>query len=324
MVLEANRLELKRSQEKRYPLGRYAKGGASHRKIGATVPSTKEYEFSGYDVAVEEYANLFSGPEYEWKRELVGKSAAGPVPHHGKEWTVYDLQHLQPNNVRNAYFTGLKTAMSELYAHTMADTALGMRQEWKRPNMRATEVEALVRAMRTETEATLGTLLPYRLVAERPQGSLAINALINSAVGLDELILSVLPDAAESLPSNADEAEPTGLLGALLRLADGWDGDESVAPTAEAKAVIPEVFSRLSRYMASAEAEVDGTTGEATFSWYFNDHTQSVTVTVVPSGRVIVIQSEVGQPSRRTVLKADELARLGRAAVDAGLNRIDG
>lgn len=323
MVLEANRLELKPSQEKRYPLGRYAKGGALHRNIGATAPSTKANELNAYDVAVEEYAKLFSGSEYEWKRELAGKSAVSAVPHHGKDWTAYNAQYLQPNNVRNAHFTGLKSAMSELYAHTVADTDMGVRVEWKRPAMRATEFEALVRAMQTEMEAALGAHRYYRFGADKVQGSFAIHALAQAAA-LDNLFLPVLQEATEPLPANADEVEPTGLLGTLLRLADGWDGHESVAPTAEAKAVIPEVFSRLSRYMPFAEAEVDGSTGEATFSWYFNDHTQSVTVTVVPSGRVIVIQSEVGQPSRRTVLNADELARLGRAAVDAGLNRIDG
>lgn len=323
MVLEANRLELKPSQEKRYPLGRYAKGGASHRNIGAAAPSTKANEVSVYDVAVEEFAKLFTGPEYEWKREVGGKPSVSAAPHHGKDWTVYDAQYLQPNNVRNSYFAGLKSAMSELYAHTIADTDIDLRDEWKRPAMRATEVGALVRAMRTEMDAALGAHRSYRFGADKVQGSFAIHALAQAAA-LDNLFLPVLQESTEPLPANADEAEPTGLLGTLLRLADGWDGDESVAPTAEAKAVIPEVFSRLSRYMPFAEAEVDGSTGEATFSWYFNDHTQSVTVTVVPSGRVIVIQSEVGQPSRRTVLNADELARLGRAAVDAGLNRIDG
>lgn len=118
-----------------------------------------------------------------------------------------------------------------------------------------------------------------------------------------------------------DNVEPTDVLSEVLKLDDGWDGPGSIAPSLEAKLVSIEVFSHLASYLKDAEVEVDGSSGELTLSWYFDDDS-CVSVTVLSDGRVVVLGARLGAAASPTVLTRDQLDRLGRVAVDAGLHRL--
>lgn len=126
---------------------------------------------------------------------------------------------------------------------------------------------------------------------------------------------------ADYLAPRASADSP--VLDAILRLKDGWDGEGSVAPPDAAKASVADVCSHLSHFMPAAEPEIDPSTGEVSFSWYFDDHTASVSVTVLPSGRIVLVAARLGQPTRRQVFEPHEIARLNRAALGFGLNRVD-
>ena len=124
-------------------------------------------------------------------------------------------------------------------------------------------------------------------------------------------------------PPERNISSPITVLDEVLNLRDGWDGPESIAPSAATKELTIEVFSRLASYMVEAETEVDGSTGEVGLSWFFPDDS-CVSIAILPDGRVVVVEARLGTSSRQVVLNRHELDRLGRVAVDAGLKRLNG
>lgn len=153
---------------------------------------------------------------------------------------------------------------------------------------------------------------------------------ISTRAGGDLAHLFLLPDWLDEGSSgamvyapDASTSSSTDILDELLRLVDGWDGDGSVAPSRTIKSVAMDVFSRLGAYIHEAETEVDSSSGEVTFTWFFEDDS-SVSVNVLPDGRVVVVEASLRKPSRRTVLTRPQFDRLERVAVDAGLHRLHG
>lgn len=110
----------------------------------------------------------------------------------------------------------------------------------------------------------------------------------------------------------------------ILKLNDGWDGEGSLAPSSEAAGSAVEVFGRLSAYMAEAEIEVDGSTGDIGLTWYFDEHRSAVSLTILANGRVIVVSALAGRSGWRETLTPAQFNRLNRIVVDAGLHLIDG
>jgi hypothetical protein len=149
---------------------------------------------------------------------------------------------------------------------------------------------------------------------------------------LDYIYLPLLPLpnlAGELLNRQLQYAEPVSLhsfevLDQLIKLDDGWDGDGSIGPSDTVKSVAAEVFSRLASYVTEAETEVDASTGEVTLTWFLDGGEASVSVNVLPNGRVVVVTARIDRPSQRTELGRDELGRLERVVIDAGLGRLHG
>lgn len=149
---------------------------------------------------------------------------------------------------------------------------------------------------------------------------------------LDYVYLPLLPlpgMTVELLNRQLQYAEPAPLhsfevLDQLFKLDDGWDGGGSVAPSDTVKAVAADVFSRLASYVTEAETEVDSSTGEVTLTWFLDGGEASVSVNVLPTGRVVVVTARIDRPSQRTELRREELGRLERVVIDAGLDRLNG
>lgn len=128
-----------------------------------------------------------------------------------------------------------------------------------------------------------------------------------------------------STPSSegASRAAYDSILRAILELHSGWDGEDSVAPTSEAKRSVVEVVSHLREFMDDVETEVDPSNGEVNLVWFTDNHRASLSVNIHPTGRVSIISSEIGKESNLHLLSQDQFDRISRLVGDAGIKRQD-
>ena len=108
----------------------------------------------------------------------------------------------------------------------------------------------------------------------------------------------------------------------VLGLASDWDGEGSVAPSPQAKRAVIEISAYLRSYISGAEVEVDPSDGGVAFRWFRDDDKSLVSVDVRPSGRVIVVGTTRDGESKRKALVPQELQRVLRTVIDAGLTHI--
>lgn len=113
------------------------------------------------------------------------------------------------------------------------------------------------------------------------------------------------------------------ILSDIEALRDGWDGPESLAPTAAAKKTANSVVAQAAPYLANAEIEVDPTVGNPGFHWFSADQKSVISLTIQNRGGVVIVASSVDGASLRVSLKESELDKVGRALVDAGVGRLN-
>lgn len=109
----------------------------------------------------------------------------------------------------------------------------------------------------------------------------------------------------------------------ILELRSGWDDEGGVAPSSEAKRSFVAVAAYLSAYMEHAEFEVDPSDGGVALRWFARDNSGLVSVDVRPAGNVVVAGTNIGGKSTQKSLSVDELDRVLRSTIDAGLTRLD-
>lgn len=149
-----------------------------------------------------------------------------------------------------------------------------------------------------------------------------ISALTNKTKVLVKTLPPVSP--MEWLPTRdlAADRGPHRISDEIVSLAPGWDGEGTVAPTSEAKRSTVAVIAAISTYLESAEVEVDPSDGGVTFRWFSSDERFLVSIDIRPTGRAIVTGSNVDGNGSRSSLAPNELDRVLRAAIDAGLTNL--
>lgn len=129
--------------------------------------------------------------------------------------------------------------------------------------------------------------------------------------------------AFSDLTSNQDAPAYTGLIQEILELRPDWDKEGGIAPSSEAKRSFVEITAYLAIYLDTAEFEIDASDGGVALRWFSKDNRSLVSVDIRPSGHAIVVGTNVEGRSSRKSLSFEELNRVLRTAIDAGLTRLD-
>lgn len=136
--------------------------------------------------------------------------------------------------------------------------------------------------------------------------------------------VSTIEPAAYNVAGTVEaEASRPAVVDEIVSLVSGWDGEGSIAPTSEGKRATVEIAGILGRFIDSAEVEVDPSDGGIALRWFSSNERALVSIDIRPSGKAVVVGTNVGGKSSRKMLAPNELHRVLRTAVDAGLTRLD-
>ncbi|GAA0754922.1 hypothetical protein GCM10010203_17060 [Actinomadura yumaensis] len=135
---------------------------------------------------------------------------------------------------------------------------------------------------------------------------------------------SIIEPTAHSVGAAVySDASRPAVIDEVVSLVSGWDGEGSIAPTSEGKRSTVEIAAILGKFIDSAEVEVDPSDGGVALRWFSNSERALVSIDIRPTGKAVVVGTNVGGKSSRKMLAPNELHRVLRTAVDAGLTRLD-